>query len=350
MTSREYIENRFYALSSLEQSLVSNQYACSYGRDAQAYFDRTYRKWAEGEVRPSGKTLLRMLECVPKILSKDELIDLVLLEVRERIRSVFKGGDWRYRRVAQTENLHRYFEDIIRYELSQKNALRWFTSSVLSDVEIKEYNALANFIVSSYLKKIYEGVVRDIALARDMAYQSSCQVDAQYTVAILNRRVNLSANRYLPKSLNMELTPPVLAKRFDKKIGAFILECQIEMAKSLEAGEIRRESAWRDASSVDQSIAPVTNCDRVEAETTHECESGTIKLKTTKLNISKIQKEISSLEKQRAITIVVMLCCWLYPPCGVGVTLLGGLFVLGLNDEIKRKRKEIADYGRKECF
>lgn len=350
MTSEEYIHKRFRNLSPFERYMVSNQYGRLYGASAKSYFDNTYPLWIDGSVRTSGKTVDRILECIPMILGKDERIDLVLLEVRDRIDAVINDRGRRYalfNRPKSTGDLYTDFVNLVRLESSRTNTLRWFTANAFSDKEVASFEALANYIVGSFMKKAYEGAVRDIELAREMVNGSSCQVDAKYTVKALGQTIDLAKNRYLPKQLDIQLPIPQLATEYNDKIIAFILECQVEMLKSQASGENKRTVTRADASSVNSTLCAINDARRVEAKTSHNVEAGTIELNTTRLNVPQVRKDIVSLKKKRAMAVIVGIASWIHPPLGFFVSLCSGSAILSINDEIKRKENEINEYERK---
>jgi len=67
----------FNSLHGLRRTNLFNQYDKAHGNSAGSYMRKTIAGWASGAVKPSGDTLTRLLNLVPKILNQSEKYDLL---------------------------------------------------------------------------------------------------------------------------------------------------------------------------------------------------------------------------------------------------------------------------------
>lgn len=70
------VRDAFFSLSPSDVERVMDLYRASYGTAASTYARKSYRRWRSGAVNPSGKTLERLLEVVPYVLSFDQKLAL----------------------------------------------------------------------------------------------------------------------------------------------------------------------------------------------------------------------------------------------------------------------------------
>lgn len=363
--SEKYVAEKFFTLTTSQIDEIYNVYGKLYGSSAQKYFLQTYQEWKYGLVTMSDLSWNRMLACVPKLLDTEELVELVLAEVKEHINLIknpvkkgFCGGELR----CDISNLQNIFRNKVFQHLKDGANLRWFTKEVLTEDECKMFNNLAQFVISEYFIRIYEGAIRDLMSLNKAIVSCPYHIKVSYYIEVCNIEVQPNPKISLPFTFGVIQNPPQLYARFEETIKSFLLDCKLDMQRMAISGKVKRDISMVDISMFEKTLKKWEEDKEPSINLTLEGESGIASVDIKKLDIVKLKKSIYRLRFWQVITFIVTMMIWynmisklvIEDKVGLFACILF-IFFVGfiarsicniLNEKITEHKKDIKHYGK----
>lgn len=187
----EYLRLEFLNADTEIFNHISNFYKNQYGSSAFYYMLNTYNSWKSGTVKISTLTMDRILECVPKFLSKEKRLFILKCEIHnfiEKAKGSFKNKDL---------NLNDWFtiykslqNEIINFNQSN---LHWFIGkNIFPQEQIECYLSICKYALNERLLQSYRQVKEDLNVIREKFFLFTYSLDsASYKINFLNLNINL---------------------------------------------------------------------------------------------------------------------------------------------------------------
>lgn len=355
VSGKDFIRDRFFSLGAEEKEALFVFYGIRYGWSAEHYIRKTYGKWRAGEVKMSGETEYRLLSCVPRFLSDEDLFALVIVEVRDRINTAARLG-CNFRNVPLSA-LREYFAEKFILERNRPTRLSWFTRDVLTECECCEFSKLANSIICENLLRIYQCVLDDLEFVQGAFGEMPYTVDIDYRVPDLNLEVCFDERleEFLSgfQELSLQVKRPALYSRFHDQVSAFLVEKDVERAVKSSVSDMRYSLAIKDVQRIAEELSRLSEGTSSSSTLRLHIKgsAGEMDVRLEKLDVRRLQSEIFVCRLWQIGIVIVLVAIWsviiAIPIKVVLSALLGVIGVSYFNEKIKQKKKEVIRYGRK---
>jgi hypothetical protein len=158
-----YLTNEFFNADNVTFTKITRFYKQLYGNGAYKYLMDTFNSWKFGYVRPSGQTIGRILECVPKFLTDEKRFHILKCEIIKFIDN--QHHKQRHKHIAIDE-LERVFDNYAKeiHNFTQLN-LTWFVRrEIFTDAEIEQFLTVCKYALQEKLNLSYRQVRNDLEL------------------------------------------------------------------------------------------------------------------------------------------------------------------------------------------
>lgn len=180
-SSRAFVRDRLFKFDAPQRQAMVKHYGHLYGEHAGRYLREVVEQWATGSVRMTAQSERRILECVPKFMTKEEQYELLLLSA-----PTLSGltSDWGASATgsnhSQLEQLRaRYLQRINRIKTSAVT-LEWFVKGVFSEEEIDEYVQCLRYVAIEQCLRAFASVLDDLSQMMPIPQIHGCRITYYY--------------------------------------------------------------------------------------------------------------------------------------------------------------------------
>jgi hypothetical protein len=191
--SREFVRSKFFMFTNEKLNDFVEFYAGRYGNSAATYLLNTYSMWSCGAISMSYQTEHRILECVPKFLSRED--QFKILRFYLPWISTLKETDSTSLTLSE-ESLAQAYEDAYKHILEQKFELEWFTNEIFSSSELIDIIQTFKLLLLKRLEISYRSVCNDLNRLINLIQQADCPVSIGYHIYYLDRPLSINSLHY----------------------------------------------------------------------------------------------------------------------------------------------------------
>jgi hypothetical protein len=214
-SSRAFVRDRLFKFDAPQRQALVKHYGYLYGEHAGRYLREVIGQWATGSVRMTAQSERRILECVPKFMTREEQYELLLLSAPTLNGSWSDWGSTSTRSdYSQLDQLRvRYLQSINRIKTSAVT-LEWFVKGVFNEQEIEEYVQCLRYVAIEHYRKAFASVLDDLRQIMPIPQIHGCRITYYYEDYLHRFRIGSADKSELAASCLITDNPvPVLITR-----------------------------------------------------------------------------------------------------------------------------------------
>jgi hypothetical protein len=288
--SYRFVRERFFAFPSVTFEAFLGFYTSKYGSSAASYLRKTYPNWKCGITSMSGKTGTRILNCVPRFLSREDQISLLkfylpwIHTLREANLSTA---------ATTVDTIVQSYEEAARHVRERDFKLDWFINEVFSAEEVKEFLLAFKFMLLKRLELSYQCVCRDLERLNELVQKIDFPVSVNYHISYLDRPLRLTSS-VAPSSGAFRITQPVpqIFQTTDQHLLKVLSDDAVQMRKEQEDATVK---AFVSANDVQMALSQIHTGSGQEIDSTVEAngEGGRITLHFVRRDEQRMRYEVS---------------------------------------------------------
>lgn len=350
--SYEFVRDRFFSFSRPKFAEFAKFYSERYGASAGSYLWKTYSCWKAGITSMSGQTHMRILECVPKFLSRPDQIRLLRFYL-PWIQTL-KEADFSSSPISSDSLVHAY-DETARHVLEREFKLGWFINEIFSEEEILEFLQAFKFMLLKRLELSYQCVCRDIERLSNLVNRVDFPISINYHIHYLGRSLQMPTTA-APRFDAFRITHPVpkLFQTTDLDLLKILSEDAVQMQKEQEDATVK---AFVSANDVQIALSQIQAASSQEIESTLEAngEGGRIILHFVRRDVLRMRYDVSKCGWTFAGACILVAGLYFhgFNHGYIGLLLFpGGFVTLGILASLWRtlqeSKKQLEDYERKQ--
>jgi hypothetical protein len=347
-----FVRERFFQFDEVRREFVIMHYSKLYGENAGRYLRDTFRKWETGSVRMSRQSELRILECVPRYMTKEDQYELLLLNAPAITNQRKYLRAWPSSQAPiSVKQLHTAYVAEINTLKNSAIALTWFVKNVFTDEEIDEYVQCLRFVAIEQQLRNYTAVMTDLRQMLPLPTVQGCKVSAFYLDYLQGCCLELdNVGDFGQLKLDIDNPIPALISRIGMANAKLISDRVLRMEHKIVDGAGSVRIGIHDLHSFLNSIRRATDGPDYDANITVVGSGGSMHIEIKKRSIARLGAKVTELELY-----------WLmYAVGGIG----GALYLFSINlwfvaaiagfvgyvgiqnksSEIAQLKKEMRDY------
>lgn len=234
-----YIQNEFFNADWVTFNKITNLYYDLYGYGPQKYLLDTYYSWKSGSVSTSGRTMSRIIECVPRFLSDEKRFFILKNEIIYFVENLYHKQQ---NKEVSLYELNTVFENYAtQIENFNKSDLPYMVGDrIFTEEEIQHFLLVCKYALFEKLNLVYRQVQSDLILIKNKLSNFNTGIfKASYLIDFLNSKIDLSNINEKPLNFiqlkKQEIKPEGTYKEF---VEQYILEEFMKMSFSEKEGEI----------------------------------------------------------------------------------------------------------------
>lgn len=287
-SSLEYVKKCFFSFQySVFEAFIAF-YTKKYSSAAGAYLRKTYPDWRSGHTAISGQTATRILNCVPRFMSREEQV--CLLRFYLPWHNNLKETDFA-NTVISISDLTQKYHEAYQHVLNQSIHLDWFISEVFSNDEIKYFIDGFKYMLLKRLELSYQGVCRDLMRLGDLFDRVHFPVNVEYKIDYLGCLLTIESSR-LPRIDAFKVTTPIppIFQTSENHILNVLCEDILEIKREQQSAQI---NALVSSNDLDLVVSKIGIGKGQEIDTRLEAlgEGGRISLHFVRKDIRRLRQE-----------------------------------------------------------
>ena len=161
-----YIEYEFFNTDRETLKKITDFYYDLYGYGPHKYLIDTYRSWKLGYVSTSGKTMDRIMECVPRFLSDEKRFFILKNEVICFIETLHKKQQYKNATLAELNTLFENYATQIE-NFNQSNMPYMVGKRIFTSEEIEQFLLVCKYSLLEKLNLSFKQVQNDLILFKE---------------------------------------------------------------------------------------------------------------------------------------------------------------------------------------
>lgn len=287
----KFLKTEFFSLNNIAFSKFSRIYGKKYGYESQVELIQTYPHWKSGHTRMSGKTIKKILECVPLCLSKEAQFKLLCFQ----IPSVLHQQKLAMRiHQIDTWQLDDTYQQIADRIMAREYTVEWFLKDLFSHDELNEFVNLFKFMLLDSLRQSFLQVQQDLTLMYELLPSVDSGVDLQYRVNLFDCNLKVDFSRPpMNKEFSIPIPEPVLVSRYRDKYQAMLLEHTLSYRQTEIKGQANHHIALTDIQNLVSQLGQITSHHEYDSTMNLKGSGGIMKLRLFNKNLMSLRFSIA---------------------------------------------------------
>jgi hypothetical protein len=346
----EFVLNKFLTLSTFDFERYASWYLTKHGSSAHDYLQKTYAKWRQKLTGMSPQTAGRVLEGVPRIMSRSEQFQLLriylpylLCTPRDQGRNV----------TIQSSDLAQFYVNAGNSITTQTFSLDWFVSAVFSADELNVFHNVIRFILLRRLEASFDDVKSDLIALHNSLRTLQAEVTLNYQVNFFGTRVVVGDVQVLAKQ-QLAVTLPSLTHEdlALPELKSILADTVLNDSLKLHFGSEIQSLGIDDLGRVIQQVEAVRADQEMDSRMGIEGKGGIAQVQIIKRSISRMKARIA-LSYGWILLVCIILTIVAKSTLGGSRPSFGPLFfssviglpvLFGLTESIKQLKSTLRDY------
>lgn len=353
-SAHQFVLAKFFALSPSEYQRYSSWYREKHGPSAHDYLQKTYTSWKHRSTGMSPQTSMRVLEGVPRIMSRHEQFQLlrfylpyVLCTPRELGRSLTIGSS----------ELPQFYAKAGDSIITQTFDLDWFVSAVFSADELTAFQNVIRFILLRRLEASFVDVKSDLILLHNSLRTLQAEVTLHYQIDFFGARVAVSDMHAVANQQLVVTLPPITKEDLAlQELKSILADTALNDSLKLHFGSEIQSLGIKDLGRVVQQAEAVRADQEMDSQMGIEGRGGIAQLRIIKRSVSKIKTQIALHYGWMAVVCIILTIIAKSTLGGVrpsfGPIFIAGFFgvpvLIGLRESIKQLKSTLHDYEHRK--
>lgn len=292
-TSRaiKFLKAEFFSFNNTVFSKFSQIYGKKYGYESQIELVQTYPHWKSGQTRMSGKTIKKILECVPLCLSKEAQFKLLCFQIPSVLHQQKLAMKIHHIDAWQLDETYRQIADRI---MASEYTVEWFLKDLFSNGELNEFVNLLKFMLLDSLRQSFGQVQQDLTLMYKLLPTLDSGVDLQYRVDLFdcNLKIDFSSppNK---KEFTISLPEPILVSQYRDKYQQMLLEHALSRRQAEIEGQANHHLALIDIQNLMSKLKQITSHHEYDSSMNLQGSGGLMRLRLFNKNLMSLRFSIA---------------------------------------------------------
>lgn len=245
----------------------------------------------------SSQSEQRILECVPKFMSREEQYELLLLSAPVLSNTYAQSQHFSFRSSSSSiDALHRLYSDNIESLKTKTVKPIWFVKNVFTDQEVEEYVECLRYVSIQQQIMSLTAIMQDLQQMLPALNVRGCRVTYYYIDYLTGNRLDVFENS-TTSSLGLPVNIPIppLVSRIGVNNAKMITERMLRFDHRLKAGAGSVVVGVDDIRSFLESIATAHNGPDYYASLIVEGSGGSMHLEVTRKDPALLRKALNML-------------------------------------------------------
>lgn len=292
-TSRaiRFLKTEFFSFNHTVFSKFSRIYGKKYGYKSQIELIQTYPHWKSGQTRMSGKTIKKILECVPLCLSKEAQFKLLCFQIPSVLHQQKLAMKIHHIEAWQLDETYQQIADRI---MASKYTVEWFLKDLFLNGELNEFVNLFKFMLLDSLRQSFKQVQQDLTLMYKLLPTLDSGVDLQYRVNLFDCNLKIDFSRPpINKDFTISIPEPILVSQYRDKYQQMLMEHALSHRQSEIEGQVNHHLALTDIQNLVSQLGEITSHHEYDSSMTLQGSGGIMRLRLFSKNLMSLRFSIA---------------------------------------------------------